>query len=161
MLWTVTLRHTGGFAISCDNLISFTLCLASLKNTRSFPSSDPFDPAPFYFLVSPPSSCIFLFFLTDFFPSVLYFFLLLAFFFFFLCLSFISTSYGITVRLGEYNEAVPLQLQTFPSPSCQGSKTNPEQIFWHLDTGKDMRSYSRPVTQNQNLKKRGRLVKMV
>lgn len=53
-------------------------------------------------------------------------------------LAFISTSYRITVRLGEYNEAVPLQLQTFPSPVCQGSKTNPWQIFWHSDTREDV-----------------------
>lgn len=115
----------GSLSLAIIYLFYFVFCFL-FRNMWRFPSFLPppylFDPAPFYFHISLPSSFIF-------FPQVLFsrcslFLLALSF-----SLAFISTSYRITVQLGEYNEAVPLQLQTFPSPVFQGSKTNPEQIF--------------------------------
>lgn len=95
---------------------------------------------PLMCLIQPPflSTLLFLpaspfFPLHSFFPPSSLFLLALSF-----SIAFISTSYRITVQLGEYNEAVPLQLQTFTSPVCQGTKTNPEQIFWHSDTREDV-----------------------
>lgn len=111
---------------------SFTLyCASFFRNTWCFPSLLPppysFDPALFSFHISLPSSFIF------FFPPCSLFRLALSF-----SRAFISTSYGITVRLGEYNEAVPPRLQTYPVPVCQASKTNLWQIFWHSDTREEV-----------------------
>lgn len=123
----------GSLSLAKMYIFHFVFCFF-FRNMWRFPSflppPYPFDPAPFYFHISLPSS--FIFFFSHFLFCSL-FLLALSF-----SLAFISTSYRITVRLGEYNEAVPLQLQTFPSPVCQGSKTKPEQIFWHSDTREDV-----------------------
>lgn len=119
-------------AVAVSSLLGFSPFLEKPGASLHHHLQTPFDPAPFslltlLFLQASSLQALFLSLSTHFsFPLC---------FFFFSCSqpnppatappAFISTSYRITARLGEYNEAFPLQLQTLPSPVCQDFKTNP------------------------------------